>query len=165
MKHAVDELRSLVDRIYYIVRALFPALPQSGYQHYLLDNDSVSNNSESGEDARGQNVKQEVVVTATSIIYPHILPKIHSSVFMLYALYYKKDDDEYWARILKWNRHPDLALLSFLAVDQKFWRLDARSIASARDLHFCKGTKYVMTFLLWSEQCTLSQEALNIITL
>lgn len=43
---------------------------------------------------------------------------------MLYALHYKKDDDEYWIRILKWNRHPDIALLSFLEVNQKFWRID-----------------------------------------
>jgi hypothetical protein len=25
------------------------------------------------------------------------------------------------ARIYKWNRHPDIALLSFLDVDEKFW--------------------------------------------
>ena len=49
---------------------------------------------------------------------------------MLYALHYKKDDDEYWLRILKWNRHPDLALLSFLGVDQKFWCLNVTSTNS-----------------------------------
>lgn len=133
-------MKSIVEGVYYFVRALFPALPRPGYQHMLIDE------YDSGEE------KFEYV-TATSIIYPHLLPKIHSSIFMLYALYYKKDDDEYWARILKWNRHPDLALLSFLGVDQKFWELEnntdlgsesiqevRRSMSIARDVHFSKGT-------------------------
>jgi hypothetical protein len=37
-------------------------------------------------------------VSASSIIYPYVLPKIYASIFMLYALHYKKEDDEYWAR-------------------------------------------------------------------
>ena len=37
-------------------------------------------------------------VSAAHIVYPYILPKIYASVFMLYALHYKKDDDDYWAR-------------------------------------------------------------------
>ena len=74
---------------------------------------------------------------------------IKNHFLKLYALYYKRDDDEYWARILKWNKHPDLALLSFLDVGQKFWSLDiggsgengigggARgSISKIRDTHF-----------------------------
>lgn len=84
------------------------------------------------------------MVSSSSVIFPHILPRVHSSVFMLYALYYKKEDDEYWARILKWNKHSDMALLTFLEVDQKFWKLDGdpnilarrNSIPQARDIHF-----------------------------
>ena len=71
----------------------------------------------------------------------------------LFHLKYQADD-EYWARILKWNRHPDLALLSFLGVDEKFWKLtilnesashenafkDVRkSISIVKDLHFVQG--------------------------
>ena len=64
---------------------------------------------------------------------------------MLYALYYKKDDDEYWVRIVKWNKHSDLALLTFLGVDQKFWAFSINneddqakrgSISQIRDFHF-----------------------------
>jgi hypothetical protein len=29
----------------------------------------------------------------------------------------QKPDKEYWARILRWNRHPDLTLLTFFDVD------------------------------------------------
>jgi amyotrophic lateral sclerosis 2 protein len=70
---------------------------------------------------------------------------------MLYALYYKKDDDEYWSRILKWNKNPDIALLSFLGVKQCFWQFEqqisdrsrnssgggnSNSISQIRDRHF-----------------------------
>ena len=101
--------------MYYIVCAMFPALPKPGHQLWIESEalDGTKNERSEGE-----------MVTRSSIIHPHILPKIHSSIFMLYALHYKKDDDEYWLRILKWNRHPDMALLSFLGVDQKFWNLD-----------------------------------------
>ena len=54
---------------------------------------------------------------------------------------YKKDDGEYWARIYKWNRHHDLALLSFLEVDKKFWNMEAdlHNLTDAKDVHFSKG--------------------------
>ena len=50
-------------------------------------------------------------------------------------------------RIYKWNRHPDIALLSFLGVDEKFWTLDAlemdgtprKSISHVRDIHFVQA--------------------------
>ena len=115
LRHAVEELNSLVDSMYYIVCAMFPALPKPSHQLWIESEalDGTKNERSEGE-----------MVTRSSIIHPHILPKIHSSIFMLYALHYKKDDDEYWLRILKWNRHPDIALLSFLGVDQKFWQLD-----------------------------------------
>ena len=114
LRHAVEELGSMVERMYYIVCAMFPALPKPGKQLWLkIETD----------EANIQNDEWEMV-TSSSIMYPHILQRIHPSIFMLYALHYKKDDDEYWLRILKWNRHPDMALLSFLGVDQKFWNLD-----------------------------------------
>ena len=64
--------------VYYFIRALFPALPEHGKS--LLPSDSQ-------EDQKNENLTP---VTATSILYPHILPKIYSSIFMLYALHYKK---------------------------------------------------------------------------
>ncbi len=133
LKHAVEELHSLVKRLFRVVQALFPVLP-------------------SGEDGGNGRIlvspdNDVVIVSASSLIFPHLLPRVHSSIFMLYALYYKKDDDEYWARIVKWNRHPDLALLSFLGVDQKFWSSDLLMaggghqtrkslISQIRDVHF-----------------------------
>ena len=68
---------------------------------------------------------------------------------------------------MKWNRHPDLALLSFLGVDEKFWKLtipnesnshdnafkDVRkSISIVKDLHFVQG-KYQFAHKYGKPKC------------
>ncbi len=130
LRHAVDELRAIVERLYRVTRVLFPALPAENH-HAVVPTENDPNKVE--------------IVTTSSWIFPHILPKVHPAIFMLYALHYKKEDDEYWARLMKWNRHPDFALLSFLGVDPKFWQSEAspssRSFtATSKDCHFTKGT-------------------------
>jgi amyotrophic lateral sclerosis 2 protein len=35
----------------------------------------------------------------------------------------QKADQEYWSRLLRWNRHPDLTLLTFFEVDFSLWEL------------------------------------------
>ena len=127
LKHAVDELHSMVDGVYYFIRALFPALPRIGDCKVIELEDKCT-----GQD-KGE------FVTMTSIVFPYILPRLHPSVFMLYALHYKREDDGYWARILKWNKHPDLALLSFLEVNKKFWSIEDASAATEKNVHFTKG--------------------------
>ena len=76
-----------------------------------------------------------------SILHLYGLPRLHASLFMLYTLFYKKDDDQYWDRIIKWNRHSDLAILAFLNVDKKFWKIELPEIdmTSAKGVHFSKG--------------------------
>lgn len=129
LKHSVDELRSIVERLYLIVRSLFPALPKNGDLKWITDPPDQTTDL------------TDTMVTSSLVIYPHILPKIHSSIFMLYALHYKKDDDDYWVRIVKWNRHTDLALLTFLEVNQKFWQFedDSQISAQIRESHFVKA--------------------------
>ena len=46
-----------------------------------------------------------------------------------WVTYFSQEDDEYWARILKWNRHSDVALLAFLEINQKFWFLSQEGIS------------------------------------
>ena len=58
------------------------------------------------------------VVSATSLLHPILLPRIHSALFVLYALHNKEEDDAYWKRLLKWNKQPDLTLLTFLGIDK-----------------------------------------------
>ena len=56
------------------------------------------------------------MVTPSSVLHPILLPPLHPTIFMMYALKEQKSDKEYWNRILRWNRHPDIALLTFLEV-------------------------------------------------
>ena len=74
-----------------------------------------------------------VVVSPTTLIYPIILPKLYPCISMLYVLNWKKNDDQYWERILKWNRHTDVALLAFLEIDQKFWFLEGADCSGRGD--------------------------------
>lgn len=91
LKHAREELQMIVSELYYLVQCLFPALPPLGSSKWLVD----EQNSERGD-----------IVCSTTIIYPHLLPRIYVSIYMLYTLDCKREDDEYWTRILKWNKHP-----------------------------------------------------------
>ena len=93
-------------QLYGVVSTYFPALPRRQLEM---------------EEGVGEGGGDVVVVNAPSVIYPHILPKLYPCVSMLYVLNWKKEDEEYWARILKWNRHTDVALLAFLEIDRKFW--------------------------------------------
>lgn len=115
LSHAVAELHSLVARIYEVVRLLFPALPQYGHELLL----SSSPMSQPGTDE--ENAEDGDVVSASVLLHPFVLPKVHASLFVLYALHNKEEDDAYWKRLLKWNRQPDMTLLAFLGIDQKFW--------------------------------------------
>lgn len=58
------------------------------------------------------------VISATGILHPILLPRVHSALFVLYALHNKKDDDAYWERLKKWNKQPIISLMAFLDVDQ-----------------------------------------------
>jgi hypothetical protein len=58
------------------------------------------------------------IVTAPSLLYPILLPKIYPPLFDLYALYCDREDDRYWERATKLNRQGDMALMAFLGIDQ-----------------------------------------------
>ena len=76
LPHAKGELSSIISRLYTILRSLFPALPEPSP-------DSVSPpclDSPSADDSK--------FVTPTSILHPILLPKLHPTIFMLYALRY-----------------------------------------------------------------------------
>ncbi|XP_050465644.1 alsin [Cataglyphis hispanica] len=105
LSHAVSELHSITTRIYEIVLFLFPALPRCG-KEYIFETDG----------------EEEQVISATTILHPILLPRVHSALFVLYALHNKKEDDAYWERLMKWNKQPDITLMAFLEIDQKFWK-------------------------------------------
>ncbi|XP_046736020.1 alsin isoform X3 [Diprion similis] len=106
LSHAVAELHSITSRIYYVVTLLFPALPPGGQELVLETEDT----------------EESKVVSAAAILHPILLPRVHSALFVLYALHNKKEDDAYWKRLMKWNKQPDITLMAFLGIDPKFWK-------------------------------------------
>ena len=44
--------------------------------------------------------------------------------------------------MIKWNRHSDLAILEYLNIDKKFWKIETpiNDMKSAKGVHFSKGT-------------------------
>lgn len=101
--HAVDEIHSIIERIYEIVYLFFPALPKYGLDIELKIDDKTS------------------IVCADSLLHPILLPQVNSALFVLYALHNKKEDDAYWERLVRWNRQNDERLMELLDVDKKFW--------------------------------------------
>ncbi|XP_076043188.1 alsin-like isoform X2 [Oratosquilla oratoria] len=126
LQYAVDEVRSFTSRLYSLVCILFPSLPGEGSNILLQSPD-----------------EEEVVVTAATVVHPWLLPHVYSPLSTLYVLQHQKEDTEYWNRLLKWNRQSDIALMTFLGVDVKFWLPEGGSIVesshalgSIKDHHF-----------------------------
>lgn len=131
LSHAVDELHSISERLYEIVRLLFPALPHYGDKAHVDENDEDSD-----------------TISCESLLYPIILPKVHSSLFILYTLRNKPQENQYWKRLLEWNKHSDYTLMAFLSVDQKFLKSTSGpdqpvspSISSIKDQTFMEAVE------------------------
>ncbi|CAH2104972.1 unnamed protein product [Euphydryas editha] len=119
LSHAVKELKSITSRLYQVVRLLFPALPPEGTDVVLPY--KTKEDSDEMEQQTHNNPIDGEVVSAASLLQPTLLPRVHPALFVLYALHNKREDDLYWRRLLKWNKQPDITLMAFLGIDQKFW--------------------------------------------
>ncbi|XP_041637489.1 alsin isoform X2 [Cheilinus undulatus] len=121
LPQAVNEIKSYLNRIYQIVRFLFPDLPEEGG----LIPEPTTNLQEKKEpgstDAQPESPKPGRVVSSSALLLPVLLPRLYPPLFTLYALDKEREDDVYWECVLRLNKQPDLALLAFLGVQQKFW--------------------------------------------
>ncbi|KAI4876025.1 hypothetical protein NFI96_002868 [Prochilodus magdalenae] len=118
LQQAVNEIKSYLSRIFQIVRFLFPDLPEEGG---LL---AEAPNEKKESDSNGTKIespKPGRVVSSSALLLPVLLPRLFPSLFTLYALEKEKEEDVYWECVLRLNKQPDLALLAFLGVQQKFW--------------------------------------------
>ncbi|KAI2663309.1 Alsin [Labeo rohita] len=113
LPQAVNEIKSYLSRIFQLVRFLFPDLPEEGGS--LADPPK----EKGGSDPAGKQL--ECVVSSSALLLPVLLPRLYPPLFTLYALEKEKEDDVYWECVLRLNKQPDLALLAFLGVQQKFW--------------------------------------------
>jgi len=110
---AREELWSVAERLYDLVRRLFPALPDvsTHSQVWLSKPVDPQQQDDVVPDDNG------VMITPSGLILPLLLPAVHPTLFHLYLQREKGLDTEYWARMLRWNKHTDAALLTFFDVD------------------------------------------------
>ncbi|XP_014847120.1 PREDICTED: alsin isoform X1 [Poecilia mexicana] len=121
LPQAVNEIKSYLFRIFQIVRFLFPDLPEEGGLIPEPTENLPDENQETSADNRSESPKPGRVVSSSALLLPVLLPRLYPPLFTLYALEKEKEDDMYWECVLRLNKQPDLALLAFLGVQQKFW--------------------------------------------
>ncbi|XP_032362367.1 alsin isoform X2 [Etheostoma spectabile] len=121
LPQAVSEIKSYLNRIFQIVRFLFPDMPEEGG---LIPEPttSIQDKKDPGSsDAPLESPKPGRVVSSSALLLPVLLPRLYPPLFTLYALEKEREDDVYWECVLRLNKQPDLALLAFLGVQQRFW--------------------------------------------
>uniref|UniRef100_UPI0037E8EF96 alsin n=1 Tax=Semicossyphus pulcher TaxID=241346 RepID=UPI0037E8EF96 len=121
LPQAVNEIKSYLNRIYQIVRFLFSDLPEEGGLIPEPTTNLQDKKDPGSADAPPDSPKPGRVVSSSALLLPVLLPRLYPPLFTLYALDKEKEDDVYWDCVLRLNKQPDLALLAFLGVQQKFW--------------------------------------------
>ncbi|XP_008323300.1 alsin isoform X3 [Cynoglossus semilaevis] len=116
---AVNEIKSYLNRIFQIVRFLFPELPAEG--GLIPDPTPVHQVQEEpgSTDAPLDSPKPCRVVSKSALLLPVLLTTPPHST--LHPRDKEKEDGVYWDCVLRLNKQADLALLAFLGVQQKFW--------------------------------------------
>ncbi|XP_044043774.1 alsin isoform X4 [Siniperca chuatsi] len=121
LPQAVSEIKSYLNRIFQIVRFLFPDLPEEGGLIPEPTTNLQDKREPGSTDAPLESPKPGRVVSSSALLLPVLLPRLYPPLFTLYALDKEREDDVYWECVLRLNKQPDLALLAFLGVQQKFW--------------------------------------------
>ncbi|XP_077573347.1 alsin isoform X2 [Stigmatopora nigra] len=153
LPQAVSELKSYIHRIFQIVRFLFPDLPEDGGiireptqlqgKESCLNVESLADN-EASKQTLNRNMERSLlshVVSSLALLLPVLLPRLYPPLFTLYALDKEREDDVYWECVLRLNKQPDLALLAFLGVQQKFWPASVSMPAHVENLQVLSSTK------------------------
>ncbi|XP_076579653.1 alsin isoform X2 [Chaetodon auriga] len=121
LPQAVNEIKSYLSCIFQIVRFLFPDLPEEGGLIPEPTTNLQDKKEPGASDAPLESPKPGRVVSSLALLLPVLLPRLYPPLFTLYALDKEREDDVYWECVLRLNKQPDLALLAFLGVQQKFW--------------------------------------------
>ncbi|XP_054638404.1 alsin isoform X2 [Dunckerocampus dactyliophorus] len=135
LPQAVSEIKTYLNRIFQIIRFLFPDLPEEGgvIREPNADLQGGKDSCLKLESSPKHEIPMENtmidqssfllshVVSSSALLLPVLLPRLYPPLFTLYALDKEREDDVYWECVLRLNKQPDLALLAFLGVQQKFW--------------------------------------------
>ncbi|XP_061685689.1 alsin isoform X3 [Syngnathoides biaculeatus] len=124
LPQAVSELKSYLNRIFQIVRFLFPDLPEDGgiiREPANVQESGMKFDCSPEDEPSKQNITQNLEQSFLS----HV----------------EREDDVYWECVLRLNKQPDLALLAFLGVQQKFWPVSVSMPAPAENLQVLSTTK------------------------
>ncbi|XP_037617894.1 alsin isoform X2 [Sebastes umbrosus] len=121
LPQAVNEIKSYLNRIFQIVRFLFADLPEEGGLIPEPTTNPQEKKDPGSTDVPLQSPKPGRVASSSALLLPVLLPRLYPPLFTLYALDKEREDDVYWECVLRLNKQPDLALLAFLGVQQKFW--------------------------------------------
>ncbi|XP_068101201.1 alsin [Hyperolius riggenbachi] len=125
LQEAVREIKSYLKRIFQLVRFLFPDLPEEGNTiepPVVLKESPEKPHICNGRSGSGSDSPEPgYVVTSSGLLLPVLLPRLYPPLFTLYALEQEKEEDAYWDCVLRLNKQPDTALLTFLGVQEKFW--------------------------------------------
>uniref|UniRef100_A0A8B9GGF2 Alsin Rho guanine nucleotide exchange factor ALS2 n=1 Tax=Amazona collaria TaxID=241587 RepID=A0A8B9GGF2_9PSIT len=123
LQEAVREIKSYLKRIFQLVRFLFPDLPEEGSTIPFVATETKGRRSfcSGKSDSRSESPEPGYVVTSFGLLLPVLLPRLYPPLFMLYALDNEREEDIYWECVLRLNKQSDMALLSFLGVQAKFW--------------------------------------------
>ncbi|XP_077997959.1 alsin-like isoform X2 [Glandiceps talaboti] len=142
LTYAVAEIKSFVQRLYAIIRILFPGLPNeepcspeaksptqenpygmsSVYGYPSMELSSVEKTDK----------EKKLNITSAGLLHPVLLPRLYPPLFTLYALHNENQDDRYWDRIIRLNKQPDIALMAYLGVKQKFWLFEESTAQDPR---------------------------------
>ncbi|XP_022079159.1 alsin-like isoform X2 [Acanthaster planci] len=169
LPYAVDEIKSYVKRIYQLVRVLFSDLPNehptkpetpvhdhhtSDFHYYYDYSDSHAPPAVEAQIAKSASKpRQESTdditchITSDGLLYPIVLPRLYPALFTLYALKNEEEDQQYQERLKRLNERPDMALMAYLKVDQKFWLLEEvvkdslKRISEIRDVSYISAVE------------------------
>ncbi|XP_056611421.1 alsin isoform X3 [Triplophysa dalaica] len=134
LQQAVDELHSFLTRIFKLVRFLFPALPEDG--GFILDSSSSSDEftDSLNSSTHSETPQQGLIVSSSNLLLPVLLPRLYPPLFTLYTLEKEREEEVYWSCVLRLNKQPDLALLAFLGVQQRFWPVSMSVLGETKEV-------------------------------
>ncbi|XP_047011887.1 alsin isoform X3 [Ictalurus punctatus] len=131
LKQAVEEIQSYLKRIFQLVRFLFPGLPDEG--GFIPDSEKRASDVQSSN-THSDTTQQGWIVSSTTLLLPVLLPRLYPPLFTLYTQAREREEEVYWECVLRLNKQPDLSLLTFLGVPQKFWPVSISVLGEIKDV-------------------------------